>query len=164
MEAAGFRENVAVSLYLWNVAIGQAFHFPLQCVEIALRNAISSALREKLGADWWSARLGRDVLGVDRCVDIDKAAHRLRRKYGVEPHGDQIVASLMLGFWAAMLKRQYNEPIWDDSAAFSFPVLWRILNMGKPILSQRLLRFRETLSVMSIFDWRGLYLWPTRIL
>jgi hypothetical protein len=34
---------------------------------------------------------------------------------------DQIVASLMLGFWAAMLKREYNKPIWDHEVSERLP-------------------------------------------
>ena len=31
-------------LYLWNAAVGQSFHFPLQTAEVALRNVIHQAL------------------------------------------------------------------------------------------------------------------------
>ncbi len=121
--ATGFRDDVAHLLYLWNAAVGQSFHFPLQAVEVALRNVVNQALCQVAGDNWWSERAGRQIVGDDRCGDIDKAATRLRRKYGASPDTGQIVASLMLGFWAAMLKREYNRPIWDSQAATAFPHL-----------------------------------------
>lgn len=123
LEAAGFRENVANALYLWNAAIGQSLHYPLQALEISLRNVIHASLSARLSQTWWSDPAARQVLGPERCADIDKVVQRLRRKYGGEPHMDQIVASLMLGFWAAMLKREYNEPIWDHEVGHAFPHL-----------------------------------------
>jgi hypothetical protein len=108
---------------MWNAAVGQSFHFPLQAIEVALRNVIHRALSNKFGPDWWSNAQARNVLGAGRCEEIDKAAIRIRRKYGIAPETDHIVASLMLGFWAAMLKRQYNAPIWDHEAVGAFPHL-----------------------------------------
>ncbi len=125
LTAAGFREDVAHALYLWNVAIGQSFHFPLQAAEIALRNVINSALVEAAGPWWWRDDAGRRILGEERCEDVDKAANRLRRKYRCEPDTGQVVASLMLGFWAAMLKREYNRSLWDTRASAAFPHLSR---------------------------------------
>lgn len=121
--AAGFREEVAHSLYLWNAAIGQSFHFPLQAAEVALRNVVNDALVDVAGPGWWNDAEGRVLLGRERCEDIDKCANRLRRKYGREPDTGQIVASLTLGFWAAMLKREYNRRIWDAHTRDAFPQL-----------------------------------------
>jgi hypothetical protein len=123
LEAAGFNEDVAIRLYLWNAAVGQSFHFPLQAAEVALRNVISAAIAAEFGLVWWGEAACRNALGIERCSDIDKAAQRIRRKYGVEPHTDQIVASLMLGFWAAMLKREYNPHIWATQTEVAFPHL-----------------------------------------
>lgn len=123
MTAAGFRPDTAVALYLWNAAVGQAFHFPLQTVEVALRNVISRAYAAAFGPDWWKDQACLRVLGNERAEDINKVARRIRHKYGIEPFNDQVVASLMLGFWAALLKREYNAPVWNKQAAIAFPHL-----------------------------------------
>ncbi|HEV7255750.1 MAG TPA: hypothetical protein VGN97_21955 [Mesorhizobium sp.] len=123
LEATGFNEEVALRLYLWNAAVGQSFHFPLQAAEVALRNVVSAAIAAEFCPNWWSDGACRAALGLDRCGEIDKAAQRIRRKYGVEPHTDQIVASLMLGFWAAMLKREHNPHLWATRTQSAFPHL-----------------------------------------
>jgi hypothetical protein len=121
LEAAGFKEDGAMALYLWNAAMGQSFHFPLQAVEVALRNAVNAALCAEFGPDWWSDRSCRAALKLERCAEIDKAAQRIRRIYRCAPHTDQVVASLMFGFWAAMLKKRYNARAWNKHVSLSFP-------------------------------------------
>lgn len=129
MRAAGHNEELAMKLYLWNAAVGQSFHFPLQTVEVALRNVANTALRNGFGANWWSDPQCRQVLGQPRCDDIDKSANRLRRKYGAPPHTDQVVASLNLGFWAALLHRQHHGLIWGGHVAGAFPNLFPPLTL-----------------------------------
>ncbi len=41
LAAAGHRQERALKLYLWNAKLGEAFHMPIQAVEIALRNSIT---------------------------------------------------------------------------------------------------------------------------
>ncbi|HYD23548.1 MAG TPA: hypothetical protein VEB68_02040 [Croceibacterium sp.] len=55
--------------------------------------------------------------------DITKAE---RRHYSISHQvatTPQIVASLSLGFWVAMLRRDYNRAIWSTQAASAFPHL-----------------------------------------
>ena len=42
--AAGHDQRRAFRLYLWNAQLGEAFHMPIQAVEVGLRNAINVAL------------------------------------------------------------------------------------------------------------------------
>jgi hypothetical protein len=123
MIAAGFKEDLAHALYLWNAAIGQSFHYPLQSVEVALRNVIHAVLAAEFGEDWWEEARCRATLNAKRVDDIDKAARRHVRIYRAAPNTGQIVASLTLGFWASMLHREYNNQIWDAYAADAFPYM-----------------------------------------
>lgn len=123
LQPAGFDQNRALRLYLWNVAVGQSFHFPLQSAEVALRNVVHSALQSRFGPDWWQDAGCRAVLDPSAIVDMTKAADRHRRKYNAEPSTAQIVASMTIGFWASLLKRRYDRPIWDHEAARAFPHL-----------------------------------------
>lgn len=50
--AAGFNDDLAHRLYLWNASIGQSFHYPLQSVEVALRNVVHAALSAIYGPNW----------------------------------------------------------------------------------------------------------------
>lgn len=123
--AAGFRADVAHALYLWNATVGESFHFPLQAAEVALRNVVNDALVSTFGIDWWRDPAARRHLGADRCADVDRAAARIRDRYGAEPETGRIVAALMLGFWSAMLRRRYDRPLWDAQAERAFPNLTR---------------------------------------
>lgn len=121
--AAGFDEDRAHRLYLWNAAVGQGFHFPMQAVEVALRNVIHQALTTNYGPDWWEASNFRAVVKRAPQDDIQKAVRRYRRKYGTDPTTAQIVASLSLGFWIILLARDYNVSLWNDHARTTFPHL-----------------------------------------
>ena len=121
--AAGFDEDRAHRLYLWNAAVGQSFHFPLQAVEVALRNVIHQTFTTNYGPDWWQASNFRAVIKQALQDDIQKAVRRYRRKYGIDPNTALIVASLSLGFWIALLARDYNVLLWNDHANTTFPHL-----------------------------------------
>jgi hypothetical protein len=45
LKAAGHDPERALALYLWNAQIGEAFHLPIQAVEVALRNSINAPRR-----------------------------------------------------------------------------------------------------------------------
>jgi len=120
--AAGGDENRALRLYLWNAAVGQSFHFPLQTVEIALRNTVNDALIAVFGADWWTSTPCRTHLGAKRCEEIDKAETRILNKYGTAPNTDQLMASLMFGFWAALTNSRYSR-LWPARRFAAFPNL-----------------------------------------
>jgi hypothetical protein len=53
LTAAGGDIDRAIRLYVWNSHVGEAFHTPIQTVEVALRNSINHALVAKFGANWW---------------------------------------------------------------------------------------------------------------
>jgi hypothetical protein len=121
--AAGFNEETAHRLYLWNAAVGQSFHYPLQTVEVALRNVVHQALQQALGPVWWRGEPGRAALSRSLLDDVVKVERRFRSKYQRELEAGQVVASLSLGFWVTLLKRDYHSLIWDQYARQAFPNL-----------------------------------------
>lgn len=72
-EAAGFDQQRAVHLYLWNVAAGQSFHFPLQVTEVALRNAIGDVVEYEFGQKWWRESKAQTFLDGVALDDLAKA-------------------------------------------------------------------------------------------
>lgn len=128
--AGGFHDELAHRLYLWNTAVGQSFHFPLQTAEVALRNVIHLALCAIYGQNWTSDPACRAMLLPDKVTDITKAETRHYKKYGGAPTTPQIVASLSLGFWVSLLRRHYNRSIWATQTAAAFPHL----NNGQTII------------------------------
>ena len=120
---AGFNESLAHRLYIWNAAIVQSFHFPLQTVEVSLRNVVHHALASLHGPNWATDPVCRAMLRAKQVDDITKAERRHYSIYNQVATTPQIVASLSLGFWAAMLRKGYNQPVWATQAALAFPFL-----------------------------------------
>jgi hypothetical protein len=121
--AAGFRSDSAHRLYLWNAAVGQSFHFPLQTVEVSLRNVIHLALTDIYGASWSTEQACRNMLRPKQVEDITKAERRHFSINAAPATTPQIVASLSLGFWVSMLRRDYNRAIWHTHTQHAFPHL-----------------------------------------
>jgi hypothetical protein len=121
--AAGFHPDSAHRLYLWNAAVGQSFHFPLQTVEVSLRNVIHLALADIFGLNWTADPACRNMLRPKQVEDITKAERRHYSIHTAAASTPQIVASLSLGFWVAMLRRDYNRSIWATHTQHAFPHL-----------------------------------------
>ena len=121
--AAGFHEETAMRLYLWNAAIGQSFHFPLQSVEIALRNVVHAALSALYTANWAHNATCRHMLGPQLEGDLTKCERRFYNRYGLAPTTPQMVASLSLGFWVTLIRQGYHLTIWATQRQATFPNL-----------------------------------------
>jgi hypothetical protein len=121
--ASGFRDDVAIKLYLWNAAVGQSFHFPLQTVEVALRNVCHDALCDQYGENWCFNDACRAALGLKAVVELTKAETRYNNIYGRVPTTPQLLASLSLGFWVSLLRRNYVPLIWTRHSQEAFPNL-----------------------------------------
>jgi hypothetical protein len=121
--ASGFKDQVAVELYLWNAAIGQSFHFPLQTVEVALRNVTHEALTALYGVNWCFDNACRNMLGQRLVDDLVKAEQRYHNKYQTTPSATQLLASLSLGFWVSLLRKPYHTAVWGTQTASAFPHL-----------------------------------------
>lgn len=128
--AAGFHADSAHRLYLWNAAVGQSFHFPLQTVEVALRNVIHLALVDIYAADWSNDQRCLNILQPKQADDIAKAVRRHFSIHKAAATTPQIVASLTLGFWVSMLRKEYNRHIWNSHIGHAFPHLGAGLSMS----------------------------------
>lgn len=121
--AGGGDDDLALQFYLWNAALGQSFHFPLQAAEIALRNVIHDALTMDYGMEWCFDDRCRGMLHEKQRIAIDKAAARHIKKYGTEAATSNVVASVTFGFWTSLLRREYARSIWDWHTKRAFPHL-----------------------------------------
>ncbi len=121
--AAGFDQDRAHALYLWNASIGQSFHYPLQSVEVCMRNAIHRALVAVYGNDWCNDPACRGSMQSRQDQEIADAADRRLKMYGTSATTPQIVASLTFGFWIAILGPKYNRMIWNTHKNTVFPFL-----------------------------------------
>jgi hypothetical protein len=70
VNAAGHDRDRAVRLYLWNAQLGEAFHIPIQAVEVGLRNSINLGLTTTFGQDWWQDTALEAILDDERKGDL----------------------------------------------------------------------------------------------
>ncbi len=122
MMAAGHDEQRALALYIWNAQLGEAFHLPIQSVEIALRNRINSVLVIKFGADWWRDTAFNAMAEKRQNDAINEVKTRIGNR-GQDLVTGQIVAGLSFGFWVSMLDARYNPDVWSHHLRTGFPNL-----------------------------------------
>lgn len=120
--AAGFNKQKTIDLYRWNSLVSECLYFPLQCVEISLRNAINTTLCDLFTKEWHQCSSFQGILDHDRIQDIEYVIKRLtNRKKDID--NDQVVADLSFGFWTCLLESRYYEPIWRTHLRTAFPHL-----------------------------------------
>lgn len=122
LTAAGFKEDRALRLYIWNAHVGEAFHLPIQATEVGLRNRINAALVTEFGADWWQDAKFLSLGDRERKADIETARRRISNR-GATLCTAQIVATLSFGFWIGLLQPRYNPDVWSKHLRASFPSL-----------------------------------------
>jgi hypothetical protein len=120
--AAGHDVDRALQLYLWNARVGEAFHIPIQAVEVALRNSINTALSNIYTPNWWECKNLYELLDEERKGDLATVFRRIRNRQQ-ELYTGEVVAGLSFGFWVGMLDGRYNPPIWGGQLRVAFPHL-----------------------------------------
>jgi len=113
--AAGNPE-MAIRLYLWNVALSQSMYAPLQCFEVALRNAIVEVLENPYGINWYE-----NIQWQQRETDIIEEAKDYLREFGVAVGPSAMIGALNLGFWVGLLDRHYENDLWRPHLRRAFP-------------------------------------------
>jgi hypothetical protein len=124
LRATAHDEIRALRLYLWNAQVGEAFHTPIQAVEVGLRNCIDNALKQEFTPNWWECPNLSQLFDKDeeRKADLTTVLRRIRNRK-LELCTDQVVAGLSFGFWLGLLHGRYNSPIWSRCLRTSFPHL-----------------------------------------
>jgi hypothetical protein len=122
LSAAGYNEARALQLYRWNAQLGEAFHLPVQAVEIATRNRISSVLVIHFGSDWWQSQPFLELATPQQHRQLAETRQRIGRRRAQLVTG-QVVAGLSFGFWVSMLDPRFNPEVWSKSLSIAFPNL-----------------------------------------
>ncbi|MCA1297167.1 Abi family protein [Stappia indica] len=168
----------AMRLYAWNTAVSAAFYGPLQALEVALRNSMTSQLALAYGASWYE----NPAAGLDH--GCRQRIRESRRKLARERYPDDsphIVASLSFGFWVSLLgrgglldqrsgvKANYEMTLWRPALRGAFPHADKVSRkrVHKPLYNLRILRNRiahhepvfmrdlrdDYQSILTIADW-----------
>lgn len=114
--------------YVWNMALGAALHTPLQCLEVALRNALHDALTARyLTPRWYEIRA---AFRSDEHYEMAQTAVRKLRDRADPDAPGRVVAALEFGFWTRLLSRHYASPsssrtgwrrMWPELVPVVFP-------------------------------------------
>ena len=123
LSACGGDIEHALDLYEWNISLGQVLMRDVAHFEVALRNAYDRVLRERWEGDHWLLDEGSPVLrpivrisknGKARDVNLVNrravAEARSNAHDGDDPN--QVIANLMLGFWAHLTDRSRERDLW----------------------------------------------------
>lgn len=117
--ANGFSASATeFDIYVWNALISGAFFSTLHICEIAIRNGIADALKQKYGASWpWD-------IGFERTLAHDEKQQliRERNRFPVGATG-KVIAELKFAFWGAMFTSRHDLHLWNDHLFTSFPFL-----------------------------------------
>ncbi len=122
LNAAGHDWDRAWRLYLYNAKLGDAFHLPIQTVEVGIRNCIDLVLSKHFGPQWGTSPTFAKQLEKKQINDLDVVITRINKRR-ITLENTQIVAGLSFGFWVAMLHRRYGPQIWSRDLSLAFPHL-----------------------------------------
>ena len=129
--------SVALSRYLWNIALSESLYPSLNVLEIALRNELFTKLSQQFGKEWLfyeeSAFFRKDE---QRKITQAKSLFKTS-KQKIEP--ERLVPELNFGFWTGLFNGYYEMHIWR--IMFSSRANQRIF----PFLPRRI-RTRNALS------------------
>ena len=119
LSAAGFDQERALRLYIWNAQMGEAFHVPVQGVEVGLRNCVNVGLTSQFGPDWWRDAAFLAVADKERRRDIETAQRRIQKRQAPLTTS-RIVATLSFGFWVGLLGPRYHPAVWSACLSTAF--------------------------------------------
>ncbi|MEW1600379.1 hypothetical protein [Streptomyces sp. NPDC093808] len=151
-------------LYWWNVEAAAALYAPLQCVEVAVRNALHDCLVRAYGRqDWWQSapldergkRLVEDA--TRKCRHNEARRARELRRSARPVTVDDIVTELNFGFWATLLVSRYDRVFWVPTLHRAFPYytgrrdalyddVWALVRLRNRVMHHEPLH-RENLAV-----------------
>lgn len=111
-------QQLAFDLYAWNATVAGAFMIPLHIYEVALRNAISSAIEQVYSPQWpWQSQFIRSLSPKGRySPQTDLTTCNIRHSTT-----GKVIPELKFAFWEHMLKSSHIGRIWDPHFRHAFP-------------------------------------------
>ncbi|PRD40557.1 hypothetical protein C5748_26340 [Phyllobacterium phragmitis] len=119
LSKGGNHEAYALALYLYNARLAKAFLYPLNVVEVTLRNAVDEVLVATFQQNWHQTEAFRsDTLTVEGLATLNKAIQRA----GPNASRDQVIATLTFDFWSNLFRSDYGS-LWRTNVNRAFPHL-----------------------------------------
>lgn len=110
LKKSSFNKNYAFDLYLYNCRLSKSLLFPLQILEISLRNAINVFFIEKFGNDWPNSSCLKNILNKESLDCLEKAKKRAKTT-----NYQDIVAATTLDFWSNLFRPEYDRSLWQTN-------------------------------------------------
>lgn len=96
-------------LYLWNAELCAALYLPVQGLEVVLRNALHDELTKMYGNNWFNHA---DLPLAHVQATMVKEIQARLKKQGKAITPASVVADLSLGFWVALVGKDYDATLW----------------------------------------------------
>lgn len=123
LAACGGDASRALALYEWNIDLGGILMRDIAHFEVALRNAYDRVMRERWEDGHWlfdeNSPVLRPIVRTSK-NKIRRDVNLVTRRAIAEARGnahdgddpDQVIANLMLGFWAHLTDRSRERDLW----------------------------------------------------
>ncbi len=132
LSSAGGDEARALQFYTRNIALGAAFHGPLQTLEVTLRNAVHGAMTTTYGTRW----IENAPLRPTERRRVDEFVKQLKRDGHPRTPG-RLIAASTFGLWVALFAKAYDATLWRAALHSVFDG-----NMARSDVHQQLDRLR----------------------
>src|SRR5690606_24625501 len=116
LQRAGFNKDYAFELYLYNARLAKAFLFPLQILEVTVRNTINELLIHKFDENYFFNQDFIDILNEYSEGSLKKAINRSKTNKNCD-----IVSTLTFDFWSNLFRDEYDRPLWQVNLHSIFP-------------------------------------------
>ncbi len=108
LKRAGYKPSYAFELYLYNSRLAKSFIFPLQILEVSVRNAINNLLIKEFGLDWVHNPKFRTILNTFSLSSLNKAIERSKSRDNWD-----VVSNITFDFWSNLFRDEYDRPLWQ---------------------------------------------------
>lgn len=141
LKSAGYSEEYAFNLYLYNARLSKAFLFPLHVLEVSLRNHMSSVFSAEFGSNWLHQPNFRAILSKDSLDALDKGIARAKSE-----DVNDVVATLTFDFWSNLFRPEYDRPFWQTHMSDLLPNAERTTRREFQKIVRDLNKFRNRIA------------------
>jgi len=155
-----------VENYSNNIKISQSIYPELCILEVILRNAIDSILKQNISETWIEDEINNNIwLDPSEYTALVKSYNTTKDECIAEKKDftiGKVVANLNFGFWTNLCVKKYNSKIWNKPKCFygvfvNYPHKQSIKYIAKKLYSIR--RFRNR-----VFHYEKIFKYPDRTL